>query len=114
MRELPELPPAYDRNSAFGATYPVYTADQMTAYARQAVAAAMERAAQIAEKEQVEEVGPGDAEYNLACIHVAAAIRKETLWAPSIIGMPEYKAEQREKARQARNLMDSLDPKEPQ
>jgi hypothetical protein len=59
---------------------PLYTADQLTAAHAAGVRAGMLRAAQIAEAEEVDAAGTGndaDAAYNLACEHIAAAIRAE-------------------------------------
>jgi hypothetical protein len=58
----------------------LYTADQLTAAHAAGVRAGMLRAAQIAEAEEVDAAGTGndaDAAYNLACEHIAAAIRSE-------------------------------------
>jgi len=59
--------PRYDCNHY----EPLFTATQM----REAILAATERAAKVAEAESVEEIGDGDAAYNMAIRHCAAAIR---------------------------------------
>lgn len=90
MIELPELPvpvvaPSTLVTTASGTFGPLFTADQMRAFARQAVAEAMERAAQIADKYAKRDFTWGSensdrhhAQADWAEL-IAAAIRKETL-----------------------------------